>query len=120
MLSFLKRLHSLPIKFRIEFEIALLTHKCLHGNAPACLKKLICPRFASTRYCLRVSNDKWLLQTMPHSSLVKSKSMFFFAAPKTWNSLPLPLREISSVSLFKTHLKSYFFNVAFEDDAIIE
>ena len=45
---------------------------------------------------------------MPHPSLVKSKSMFSFAAPKIWNSLPLPLREISSVSLFKMHLKSYF------------
>ena len=37
MLPFLKRLHTLPIKFRIEFKIALLTHKCLHGNAPAYL-----------------------------------------------------------------------------------
>ena len=120
MLPFLKRLHILPIKFRTEFKIALLTHKCLHGNAPAYLRKLICPRFASTHYCLRVNHDKWLLQTMPHPSLVKSKSMFSFAAPKIWNSLPLPRREISSVSLFKTHLKSYFFNIAFEDAASIE
>ena len=82
MLPYLKRLHILPIKFRIEFKIALLTHKCLHGNAPAYLRKLICPRFASTRYCLRVNNDKWLLQTMSHPSLVKSKSMFSFAAQK--------------------------------------
>ena len=120
MLPFLKRLHILPIKFRIEFKIALLTHKCLHGNAPAYLRKLMCLRFASTHYCLRVNNDKWLLQTMPHPSLVKSKSMFSFAAPKIWNSLPLSLREISSVSLFKTHLKSYFFNIAFDDVASIE
>ena len=117
MLPFLKRLHILPIKFRIEFKIALLTHKCLHGNAPAYLRKLICPLYC---YCLRVNNDKWLLQTMPHPSLVKSKSMFSFAAPKIWNCLPLSLREISSVSLFKTHLKSYFFNIAFEDVASIE
>ena len=118
--SFLKRLHILPIKFRIEFKIALLTHKCLHGNAPAYLRKLICPRSASTRYCLHVNNDKWLPQTMPHPSLVKSKSMFSFAAPKIWNFLPLPLREVSSVSFFKTHLKSRFFNIAFEDVAGIE
>ena len=122
MLPFLKRLHILSIKFRIEFKIALLTHKCLHGNAPAYLRKLICPRFASTRYCMRVNNNKWLLQTMPHPSLVKCKStgMFSLAASKIWNSLPLSLREISSVSLFKTHLKSYFFNIAFEDVASIE
>ena len=41
MLPFLKRLHILPIKFRIEFKIALLTHKCLHRNAPAYLGKLM-------------------------------------------------------------------------------
>ena len=54
---------------------------------------------------------------MPHPSLVKSKSMFSFAAPKIWNSLPLSLHETCSVLLFKAHLKSYFFNIAFEDVA---
>ena len=120
MLSFLKRLHILPIRFRSEFKIALLTHKCVHGNALSYLRKLIYPRFASTRYCLRANNDKWLLQIIPHPSLIKSKSMFSFVVPKIWNSSPLPLRQISSVSLFKTHLKSYFFNIAFEDVANIE
>ena len=39
------------------FKIALLTHKCLHGCALICLKKLI-NLFASvlTRYSLRVNN----------------------------------------------------------------
>ena len=120
MLTFLKRLHILPIKFCIEFKIALLTHKCLHGNAPVYLRKLIYPRFASTRYCLPVNNDNWLLQTMPHRSLVKSKSMFSFAALKVWNSLPLLLRQTNSVSFFNAHLKSYFFNTAFEDVANVE
>ena len=120
MLPFLKRLHILPVKFRIEFKIALLTHKCLHGNAPTYLKELICARPASTRYCLRVNDDKWLLQTLPYPNLVKSKSMFSFAAPKIWNSLPFSLRETSSVSLFKSRLKSYFFNIAFEDVANVE
>ena len=57
---------------------------------------------------------------MPHPSLVKSKFMFCFAALRMWNSLPLSLRETSSVSLFKAHLKSYFFNIAFEDVASVE
>ena len=30
-----KKLHFLPVKFRIEFKTALLTHKCMHGCAPA-------------------------------------------------------------------------------------
>ena len=46
--------------------------------------------------------------------------MFYFAASKIWNSLLLLLRETSSVSLFKAHLKFYFFNTAFEDVANVE
>ena len=57
---------------------------------------------------------------MPHSSLVKSKSMFSFAAPKIRNSLLLSLRETTSVSLFKALSKSYFFNIAFKDIANVE
>ena len=37
MLPYLKSLHFLPVKFRIEFKIVLLTHKCLHGYAPTYL-----------------------------------------------------------------------------------
>ena len=46
--------------------------------------------------------------------------MFFFAAPKICNSLRLSLRETSSVSLFKANLKSYLFDIAFEDVANVE
>ena len=51
-------------------------------------------------YCLRVNNDKSLLQNVSHLNLVKSELTFSFAASKIWNSLPLPLLEIDSVSLF--------------------
>ena len=34
-------LHWLPINQRIDFKIALLTFKCIHGNAPEYLKELL-------------------------------------------------------------------------------
>ena len=52
MLPYLKSLHFLPVKFRIEFKIVLLTHKCLHGYAPTYLKNLINSRSVSERYSL--------------------------------------------------------------------
>ena len=64
MLPYLKSLHFLPVKYRIEFKIALLTHKCLHGYAPTYLKNLINSRSVSERYSLRVIDDNWLLQTV--------------------------------------------------------
>ena len=48
-LSYLKILRFLPVKFRVEFKIALLTHNCLHGYAPTHLKNLINSRFVSAR-----------------------------------------------------------------------
>ena len=54
MLPYLKRLHFLPVKFRIKFKIALLTHKCLHGYASTYLKNLINSRSVLARYSLRV------------------------------------------------------------------
>ena len=115
MLPYLKSLHFLPVKFRIEFKIALLTHKCLHGYAPTCLKNLINSRSVSERYSLRVNDDNWLLQTVTSLNFARSQSMFSCASPKVWNSLPLSLREIETLSLFKKRLKAFYFNLAFED-----
>ncbi len=41
----LQSLHWLPISARIEYKIFLLTHQCIHGNAPSYLKELLtaCP-----------------------------------------------------------------------------
>ena len=39
----LKELHWLPVKYRIEYKITLLTFKALHGLAPEYLRELIHP-----------------------------------------------------------------------------
>ena len=41
--------------------------------------------------------------------------MFLYALPKIWNSLPLSLREIETLSLFKKRLKAYYFNLVYKD-----
>ena len=115
MLAYLKSLHFLPVKFHIEFKIALLTHKCVHGYAPSYLKNLINSRSVSARYSLRVNDDNWLLQTVTSLNFARSQSMFSYASPKIWNSLPLSLRKIETLYFFKKLLKAYYFNVDFED-----
>ena len=115
MLPYLESLRFLQVKFRIEFKIALLTHKCLHGYAPTYLKNLIYSRSVSARYSLRVNDDNWLLQTVTSLNFARSQSLFSYASPKIWNSFPLSLREIETLSLFKKRLKAYSFNLAFED-----
>ena len=115
MLPYLKSLHFLPVKFRIEFKIALITCKCLHGYAPTYLKNLINSRSVSARYSSRINDNNWLLQTVTSLNFARSQSTSLYASPKVWNSLPLSLSEIETLYLFKNRLKAYYFNLAFED-----
>ena len=108
MLPYLKSLHFLSVKFRIEFKIALLTHKCLHGYAPTYLKNLINFRSVSARYSLHVNDDNWLLQTVISLIFARSQSMFSYASSKVWSLLPLSLREIETSHSFKKRFKAYY------------
>ena len=47
----LEDLHWLPIKYRIEFKIVLLTFKCLFGLAPQCLVDLIAVTAKGMQLC---------------------------------------------------------------------
>ena len=102
----------LPVKFRIELKIDLLTHKCQRGYAAT---YLINSLSVSATCNLRVNDDNWLLQTLASYTFARSQSMFLYASPKVWNSLPLSMLEIESLSLVKKRLKAYYFNLAFEE-----
>ena len=91
------------------------TIKCLHGYAPIFLKNLINSCSVSERYSLRVNDNNWLLQTVTSLNFARSQSVFSCASPKIWNSLPLSLRKIETLSLFKKSLKAYYFNLASDD-----
>ena len=88
---------------------------CLHGNVRTYFKKLFNSHSVLARYTLRVNNDNWLLQTVTSLNFARSQSMFLYASPKVWNSLPLSLREIETLYLFKQRLKAYYLNLTFKD-----
>ena len=86
----------------------MFTHKCPHGYSPTSLIYLFTSRSVSTRYSLRVMMIHWLLQTATNLNFASYVSMFSYASPKVWNALPVFLREIETMSLFKNPLKAYF------------
>ena len=47
----LHSLHWLPISARIDYKVSLLTHQCIHGNAPSYLKELLTPENLSRSLC---------------------------------------------------------------------
>lgn len=50
-----------------------------------------------------------------HSSKLKHRGdqAFVIAGPKLWNSLPVSIQTMSSLSIFKLKLKNHLFTVAF-------
>ena len=107
----LKSLHWLPIKIRIDFKILLITYKCVNSLAPEYLCNLVhkkeCPR--------PLRSDKLELLKIPTTRLkTYGDRSFQYAAAVEWNKLPLDIRQSSSVSCFKTNLKTHLFKQYFK------
>ena len=106
----LKSLHWLPIKFRIDFKILLLTYKCVNGLAPDYLCELV-NRKVNAR---PLRSDKLELLETPTTRLkTYGNRTFNYAAATEWNKLPLDIRKSPSVSCFKSKLKTFLFKQHF-------
>ena len=103
----LKQLHWLPVALRIEFKILLLTYKILNGMAPVYLCELL-QLYVPCR-SLR-STSQSLLVTPKSRTVSYGDRAFSIVAPKMWNNLPEHIRNSSTVSGFKTVLKTYMFD----------
>ncbi|XP_063069010.1 uncharacterized protein LOC134460561 [Engraulis encrasicolus] len=106
----LYQLHWLPIHSRIHFKILLLVYKAQHNLAPSYITSLLTP-YNPTR-TLRSTDS--LLLTVPSTHLrTMGDRAFSVVGPKLWNSLPLSLRQCSTLSTFKSKLKTHLFISAF-------
>ena len=105
-------LHWLPVKYRIDYKIALLTFKCLYGLAPPYLSSLI-EWYKPGRQNLR-SADKLLLKVKKTKSVTLGEKSFSFSSPKVWNELPMYIRCETSLDLFKSKLKTFYFKIAYD------
>ena len=112
-LPFLCSLHWLPVKFRIDFKILLLTFKAIYCYAPGYLTDPIAIK-KQLRYHIRSVGGL----TLKYPSLKLKKTSgdraFSSAAPNLWNSLPLHIRLVDNFERFKSLLKTHFFILAFE------
>ncbi len=106
----LEKLHWLPVSFRIDFKILMLTYKALNNLAPQYLSELLTPY---TPTCVLHSSEAGLLTVQTTRLKTMGDQAFSSLAPKLWNSLPSEIRNAESLSVFKSSLKTYFFRVAF-------
>ena len=108
----LKKLHWLPITYRIRFKIALLTYKAISGLAPSYITDLISIK-TGANYSLRSGNELLLNFPLRKSYSTLGDRSFSMAAPHVWNSLPIFIRKATTVSNFKSQLKTYYFKLAY-------
>ena len=106
----LKDLNWLPIPKRIIFKILTLTFRCLNGNAPTYLSDLL--EHHTTARHLR-STNKSLLKVPKSNKKTYGDRAFANAAPRLWNSLPRTLRQCSTLSSFKSDLKTHLYRQSY-------
>lgn len=105
-------LHWLPIKQRITYKLCLLVYKSLNGLAPPYLTELLQPiSDLPSRATLRSATTCDLV--IPRTKLTFGDRAFAVAGAREWNNLPAELRCISDIVMFKKHLKTHLFRIAF-------
>ena len=109
----LKKLHFLPVKYRIQFKVAMLVFKCVNNLAPEYLTASISLREVKRRSS-RLDDDFYLLKTPTPPRFTRTHAAFSYYGPTIWNGLPFKLRCLTDIIEFKKHLKTHYFNVAFE------
>ena len=93
----LHSLHWLPVKQRVTYKLAVLTHNVRTTATPTYLSELVQTR-APPRV-LRSSDAPMLVVPRIHTKL--ARRAFSVAAPSTWNSLPADIRLCKNILTFK-------------------
>ncbi len=98
------------MSLRIYFKILLLVFEALNGQIPVYICDLLIP-YEPDR-CLK-SSGRALLMVPKSRLLTKGDRAFALRALKPWTSLPGDIRQATTVSLFKSVLKTRFYHMAF-------
>ncbi len=123
-------LHWLPVFYRIRFKILLYAFKAIHGLAP----QYICDMFTpySSQYSFRRNS---VIEDIQYNfgdvaKPIQQQSVYYLRVPKTkrvtfehrslavagpteWNKLPIQLRSITELDVFKKQLKTHLFKLAY-------
>jgi len=102
--QWLSYLHWLPIHYRIQFKITTLTYKTLATCQTSYLYNLLQVYHPSR--ALRSSTQQLL--DVPYMSTDFGRCTFSYSSPATRNSIPISIKNCSSLYSFKRHLKSCF------------
>jgi len=105
----LRDLHWLPVRRRVDFKLALLVYKSLHGLTPSYLSD-DCRLVSSDKFCRRLRSADVNTCIAPRTETRLADRSFSVAGPRLWNSLPSDLRRPDTeLGEFRRLLKTYLF-----------
>ena len=105
----LRDLHWLRVPQRIDYKLAVLIYRCLHGLAPSYLSEgLQRAADVDARRRLRSASTTALVVPPTRRSTIGDRA-FPVAASRVWNSLPVAVTSSTSLPTFKRRLKTALF-----------
>lgn len=113
----LQQLNWLPVCFRIQFKVLVMTFKALDGSGPGYLAD--CVSLYEPAWTLRSSGEAFLSIPYPSQAwLVGTRNQAFsVAAPRSWNALlPREARMALSLLYFQWQAKIFLFRQAFKGE----
>ena len=100
----LAALHWLPIHFRIDFKVLMMTYEALNGLGPRYLADRLLPS-RSTRIICSIQEGRLRSLTPREAQKEKTRNRAFLGvAPWLWNSLLSEICLALSLDVFKTWL----------------
>jgi len=107
-------LHCLHVLERVNFKLALMAYRVLHGVAPEYLNQLVPVSDLPGRRRLRLSSTLQLLIPQYRLTTIGRRS-FPVAASIVCNSFPVHLQSSTSLFTFPQRLKTYLLQQLFPD-----
>ena len=105
-------LHWLPIKARIEFKLCVLAHQAITTGCPRYLRTSLRRMQPADGVITRSVENGVTLFISGFESQYGFRA-FKHAAPRLYNSLPVDLRRLERIDLFKNSLKTYLFSKSY-------
>ena len=109
----MKKLHWLPIKYRINFKLCLMMHAAVNGQCPQYLRDIVHPLSTLPgRNRLRVAASGQF--DIPRTRTVLSERACSVASSREWNTLSQKITYITNCEAFKRAPKRYYFKLGYD------
>ena len=104
----MKKLHWLPIKYRINFKLCLMMHAAVTDQCPQYIRDIVHPLSTLPgRNRLRAAASCQF--DITRTRTVFGERAFSVAGPGEWNTLPQDITDITNREAFKRALKTCYF-----------